>query len=656
TAGYSWATAVYQGIAENLVFQADQAKQSSMRETATAATKVNAHTAAHREQFPSLASAPTARQPAAHRDLGAAHPPAGRTPPASGAKRVHPGPSHQLGSSQVRKIDGREQASAPRGPSAEQRARNEAALGSATAFLHSPGITLKDAPIVANHCKDVVKHFFPNTVIGDPSPIHSVDTERENYLGISFRTNDLLLMMIAHPPTINGVVTLWQGEQGVMHPIVLAGVPLHFLDFQVRAALREAGNGAAPATQLLVDGFLTGDWSGMIFLPEGVPLPKNIQLGRHTRRTTILPAHIAVPCVTCRTRNPDHCRCAAPNCHFVHRESRLAAQQAAAAAYATAAAALTQSPAEPESDLAINSATVVDTLEIAPISGSDASPPTPAPLVDSPATVNPPTPIATPPHSTPSVSGAETPVPCTQGDATLADPSLPGLVTGQSAPAPAAAAVLPPTTTTNACLANDSPPVSGAVAHLQRATPLNQSEAVAAMPQQSPSTHCGTVAAQARGSRSPTPATPDTGNPTPLESDKDAGMNEPDSDAAMSDEESDSEMTEITGQNELGQRTVTHLPKKSATTRSTTKAKAVTPTQAPTSASTGAKRSRVSKKAATTTTTPALLKDPSIALLASNRTPRSRARASAPEAGVDAAGSGSTQTVTDLAAAGTATG
>ncbi|KAJ2079870.1 hypothetical protein GGI16_007698, partial [Coemansia sp. S142-1] len=175
------------------------------------------------------------------------------------------------------------------------------------------------------------------------------------------------------------------------------------------------------------------------------------------------------------------------------------------------------------------------------------------------------------------------------------------------------------------------------------------------MPQQSPSTHCGTVAAQARGSRSPTPATPDTGNPTPLESDEDAGMNEPDSDAAMSDEESDSEMTEITGQNELGQRTVTHLPKKSATTRSTTKAKAVTPTQAPTSASTGAKRSRVSKKAATTTTTPALLKDPSIALLASNRTPRSRARASAPEAGVDAAGSGSTQTVTDLAAAGTAT-
>ncbi|KAJ2815214.1 hypothetical protein FBU31_007007, partial [Coemansia sp. 'formosensis'] len=144
--------------------------------------------------------------------------------------------------------------------------------------------------------------------------------------------------MIAFPPIINGVPVLWRGARGVMHPIVACGVPLDKAQYAINAALKDVSNGCSHLQQEFIDNYLVNDWTALLYLEEGQQLPTSIKFHKTDGSTPIFPAHIAVPCMTCRRRNPDHCLCPAPLCHHVHKERRTAEQAAASLAIADEAA------------------------------------------------------------------------------------------------------------------------------------------------------------------------------------------------------------------------------------------------------------------------------------------------------------------------------
>ncbi|KAJ2830156.1 hypothetical protein GGI24_001972 [Coemansia furcata] len=358
--GNPYAGAAYAGQSAYLAHKEQQKAFDNARKAAALAADARQS----RDHFPrlpaSLPLAPAARPDAAHRDLGeeTLTSSSSSNGPSLTNKRMAPGPSGQNMRANIQRTEARPSPSARRGPNAAQIARLQEEIPALTipvAYLHFPGAGLQSANLIKAHCADILERHSLRTTIGNVAPIHAFCAARINAIGVSFISETILQMMIAFPPTINGTIVPWRGERGVMHPIVACGVPLDKARYALNAALKDVSNGCSHLQQEYIDDNLVGDWSALLYLEEGQQLPTEIRFHKSRHPTPIFPAHIAVPCVTCRRRNPDHCLCPAPLCHHVHKERRTAEQAAAsleiaeeAARQEAAALVAAQQPADSE--------------------------------------------------------------------------------------------------------------------------------------------------------------------------------------------------------------------------------------------------------------------------------------------------------------------
>ncbi|KAJ2901390.1 hypothetical protein GGI21_004703, partial [Coemansia aciculifera] len=183
---------------------------------------------------------------------------------------------------------------------------------------------------ITAHCQKVIDSFPIRLTKGDAKPVYGYVCNKANEIGLSFSSEAVLLLMIAHPPSICGKRIFWSNAKGeIMYPIVLVGAPLAKMARHVRAALRTVCSGVEGLTQDTLFDAAIGDWSAIIYVEEGLPLPSAVQFSGQRASTPILPAHIAVRCPSCYHSNPALCACAAPQCHHTLVATRLAAQEAA---------------------------------------------------------------------------------------------------------------------------------------------------------------------------------------------------------------------------------------------------------------------------------------------------------------------------------------
>ncbi|KAJ2012197.1 hypothetical protein GGI06_004241, partial [Coemansia sp. S85] len=326
--GSGYLAAAYLGHAQSFAdtLASEQRHRAKVIANATAAASQPA-----REEFPCLppAPAPTAPLvPVAPRAPGAA-------PAVQSAKRPAPGPTGLMVKSAIQKTDLRTTPAPRKGPNAAQLARNFdelPAMSTPVAYLRFPSAGMQHADAITQHCTEVLTQFNVRPLLRNASPIHAFCLTKVHAIGVSFASSAILNLMVAHPPTINGTVVPWSGESGVIHPVFICGVPLAAAEYVLRAALKDVSNGSSNLRQEYMCGYLTGDWSGLLYLPEGQPLPKSCKFRHHKEPARIIPAHLAIPCITCKRRNSEHCFCAAPHCHAANLEERTKAQALAALA------------------------------------------------------------------------------------------------------------------------------------------------------------------------------------------------------------------------------------------------------------------------------------------------------------------------------------
>ncbi|KAJ1719419.1 hypothetical protein LPJ53_005820 [Coemansia erecta] len=382
------------------------------------------------------------------RDPDANGPPRPDAAPAQGPKRpLSPTSLFTPPRSVMAKTVSKPNPSTRRGPTDAELAkeRNEnPAFAVPTAWLHFPGAGPASMRRIAAHCL-LVEKMSIETKPGNPHhPIFTFVFGGAGRIGVVFRTIAHLVRHIAHPPTLEGVTHPWRTPDGVFTPFWMTGTPAAKMGRHVAGSLRQHGR-VFNLRREAEDEFLTTDWSGLLVLPEGRELPKSVRFQRENEDTVILPGQVAVPCPTCRFRNPDWCSCPTPDCHPVRR---AALEAAAASAAAAAAAPQPEAPVVPAPTPEPPFSSAAPATE--PLAGHAATVPAPP--------VSPAAPAPVPPApATPVTAAAAAPEPPAVTSIPAPEP-LVGAATPAPKPpvGPAARATAPPAAAFNMELSEDT--------------------------------------------------------------------------------------------------------------------------------------------------------------------------------------------------------